>query len=83
MNLNNPQGAYAYELAGSDSHSAGIAWPPPFSTPNMVSEMGELYWLAPTRDVPYPEYESHPRIAAVISDLKAFSAPVVPHLMGI
>ena len=82
VRLNNPQAAYGYELGGLDTHSTAVAWPPPFASPNMAAEMGELYWQALTRDVPYREYESHPLIAAAVSDLKAFSVPIGPITEG-
>ena len=78
LRLNNPQAAYSYELVGIDSHSTAISWHPPFTSPWMASDMGELYWLALTRDVPYREYESHPLIAEAPKDLNSFSSPVGP-----
>ena len=81
LRLNNPQAAYAHELAGIDSHSTAIRWPAPFASPVMASDMGELYWLALTRDVPYREYESHPLIADALKDLNSFSSPVGPALV--
>src|SRR6516164_8241606 len=56
VRLNNPQAAYAYELAGIDAHSTAIVAPPPFASPEMATDMAELYWLALTRDIPYREY---------------------------
>jgi hypothetical protein len=78
LRLNNPQAAYSYELAGIDPHSTAISWHPPFFSPGMASEMGELYWLALTRDLPYREYESHRMIADAIQDLNSFPSPIGP-----
>lgn len=78
LRLNNPQAAYAYDLAGLDSHSTAINWPPPFASPGMATEMAELYWLALTRDVPYREYTTSAQIADAIADLTAFTRPAGP-----
>jgi len=78
VRLNNPQAAYAYELAGIDSHSTVVNWPPPFASPGMASEMAELYWLALTRDVPFREYPSNELIAHAIADLNTLSSPTGP-----
>jgi len=78
LRLHNPQAAYAYDLAGIDSHSTAIDWPPPFASPGMATEMAELYWMALTRDVSYREYDSHPLIAAGLNDLQAFTSPAGP-----
>jgi hypothetical protein len=53
--LTDPQAAYAYCLEGCDPHR--FAWPPApaFSSPEMASEMAEMYWLSLTRDVPFRE----------------------------
>ena len=82
VRLNNPQAAYAYDLAGLDSHTTAIEMPPPFAGPRMASEMAELYWLALTRDVPYRDYETHPLITAALADLSAFSGPAGPDVGG-
>jgi hypothetical protein len=82
MRLHNPQAAYAYDLAGLDSHATTLAMPPPFAGPRMASEMGELYWLALTRDVPYRSYETDPLITAALPDLNAFSGPAGPDIGG-
>ena len=42
----------------------------------MAVEMGELYWHALTRDVPFANFSSDPSIAAAASDLNAFSEPL-------
>jgi hypothetical protein len=78
LRLNNPQAAYAYDLAGLDSHNGSLAAPPPFASSRMASEVAELYWLAFTRDVPFREYDSNPLIAAAVADLNAFSEPAGP-----
>ena len=71
--LANPQSAYAYELAGPDSHHLSIPPAPAFSSAWNASEMAELYWLALTRDVPFADYDTNPLTLAAASDLSKFS----------
>jgi hypothetical protein len=54
--LNNPQATLAYDLAGRDSAATSLDPAPMFSSPTMASDMGEVYWLSLTRDVPFREY---------------------------
>jgi hypothetical protein len=82
LRLHNPQAAYAYDVAGLDSHATALALAPPFAGPRMASEMGELYWLALTRDVPYQAYETDPLITAALADLNALSGPAGPDVGG-
>ncbi len=44
VKLVNPQGAYAFELVGPDSHQLVIPAPPAFSSAEIAGEMVELYW---------------------------------------
>lgn len=71
--LVDPQAAYAYELAGPDSHQMTMPAPPAFSSAQMAAEMVELYWFALTRDVPFAEYESSPLIAAAAAELSSLA----------
>jgi hypothetical protein len=80
LRLNNPQAAYAYELAGIDSHSTAIDAPPPFASPGMATDMAELYWLALTRDVPYRDYAEDDLVSHAITDLRKFSSPAGPQM---
>jgi hypothetical protein len=79
VRLNNPQAAYAYELAGIDAHSTAIVAPPPFASPEMATDMAELYWLALTRDIPYREYPESDLISHAVGDLRKFSSSPGPH----
>jgi hypothetical protein len=78
----NVEGAYALDLAGTDSHATRLPPPPPFASAVMAGEMAELYWLALTRDVPFREYDENPLVRAAAADLKACSAPVGPRVGG-
>lgn len=73
LRLVNPQGAYAFEMAGPDSHHLSIIPPPSFSSARIAGEMAELYWQALTRDVPFTDYDSNPLTLAAASDLSGFS----------
>ena len=80
--LNNPQATYAFDMVGIDSHATQLPPPPAFASVEMAVEMAELYWQALTADVPFQTYEENPLIAAAVSDLNAFSCPLVPGPVG-
>ncbi len=71
--LTNPQAAYAFEMAGPDSHHLGMIAAPAFSSAQTAGEMAELYWQALTRDVSFTEYDTDPLTQAAASDLSVFS----------
>jgi hypothetical protein len=73
--LNNPQAAFAFDLAGVDSHATRISPPPPFASAGAASDMAEVYWRALVRDVPFRTFEESAPIAAAVADLNAFSVP--------
>lgn len=72
VKMTNPQGAFAFELEGADSHHIGIAVPPAFASEEQAGEMTELYWHALTRDVPFSRYDSDPLFADAVADLSRF-----------
>ena len=74
--LVSPQAAYRFELVGTDSHKTFMRPAPDFAGNETAAEMGELYWKALCRDVPFADYETDTLIAAAISDLNSFSATV-------
>lgn len=80
--LANPQGAYAFQYEGYDSHALAMAAAPTFAGATTAAEMGEVYWKALVRDVPFTDFETSPLIAAAVADLNAFSAPVGPQEGG-
>jgi hypothetical protein len=73
IKLVNPQAAYAFNLAGPDSHHLSVIVPPAFSSAQTAGEMAELYWQALTRDVPFADYDTDPLTLAAASDLSGFS----------
>lgn len=74
--LNNPQAMYAYDFVASDSHATYVAPAPAFASAQMAAEMGELYWHALTRDVPFTGFSTDPLVAAAAADLNSFSFPL-------
>lgn len=73
VRLVNPQAAYAFELIGPDSHHLGMMPPPSFSSAEEASEMGEVYWQALARDVPFSNYGTDPVIGQAADDLSTFT----------
>jgi hypothetical protein len=78
VKLNNPQAAYAFELAGLDSHATRVQPPPAFASIDQARDLLEVYWQALTLDVPFASYEADPLVAAAIADLNGISAPNTP-----
>lgn len=72
--LANPQAAFSFVLEGPDPQRAALPPPPAFASAGLAAEMGELYWQALTRDVPFSEYETHPLTNEAAADLSRFSA---------
>ncbi|PEO42881.1 phosphoesterase [Bacillus sp. AFS026049] len=78
VKLVNPQGAYAFELVGPDSHQLVIPAPPAFSSAEIAGEMVELYWQALARDIPFNIYNQDPLTndaAKELSSLPVFRGP--------
>ncbi len=81
--LANPQGAYAYEMCGLDGQATRIPPAPKFAGALQSAEMGEVYWQALTRDVPFRDYDTSTDIANAVADLNAFSKTVGPKDGGV
>jgi membrane-associated phospholipid phosphatase len=79
----NPEGAFAFNLEGADSNHLGILAPPAFASAEEAAEMGEMYWRALTRDVPFVNYETDPLIQAAANNLSSFSGYQGPKAEGI
>lgn len=73
VRLVSPQAAYAYEMFGYDGNDPRMKPAPTFASAETAAEMGELYWYALTRDVPFINYSSSSLIGRAASDLNAFS----------
>jgi hypothetical protein len=71
--LVNPQAGLAFSMQGPDSHSLRIIPAPAFSSAEQAGEIGENYWMALARDVPFAEYSTHPLTQRAAGDLSRFS----------
>jgi hypothetical protein len=80
--LENPQGGFAYELEGADSHALYMPPAPCFDSVQEAAEIAEDYWMALTRDVPFIRYGSDPLIQRAVADMNAVFKPsdLSPHL---
>ncbi|MEO1657990.1 MAG: vanadium-dependent haloperoxidase [Pseudomonadota bacterium] len=76
--LANPQGAYKFDMTGRDGYNTFMRPAPTFTGLETAAEMGELYWKALCRDVPFSRYGTNRRIAAAAADLNNFSQTVGP-----
>lgn len=81
--LANPQAALAYVGTGLDGHFGRIAAPPAFTSLETAAEMGELYWAALTRDVPFRQYGGDALVGQAVADLNGFSQTVGPKQGGL
>lgn len=81
--LTNPQGAFRYDAAGLDSHATRMPPAPSFRSAIAAAEMGEVYWQALSRDVPFIDYDSNATIALAVADLNNFSSTVGPKTNGL
>jgi len=71
--LTNPQAGLAFDLEGPDAQHHSIPPAPAFASAEEAAEMGELYWMALTRDISFTEFETSRQAAAAGADLSSFS----------
>src|SRR5262245_14973588 len=76
VELNDPQGAYAFDLAGLDGAATRPRSPPRVASMLMASDIAQVYWLSLTRDVRFRDYETDSRVAAAVADMNAFAVPL-------
>jgi len=81
--LANPQAAFAFDMVGKDSHTTGLPPPPRFASAEAAAEIGEIYWLALCREVPFREFDSSRLTNAAVDDLNRFSRTVGPKIDGL
>jgi len=67
--LNGPQGAFAYDLEGRDSHALSIPPAPGITTAQTAAEQVEHYWAALLRDTPFGQYANSSVAASAVADL--------------
>ena len=80
--LINPQAGLAFDLHGPDSHSLGMPPAPQFDSAEQAAEIGENYWMALARDVPFSDYAGHPLIERAALDLSRFQSYRGPRAGG-
>jgi hypothetical protein len=71
--LTNPQSGLAFDMQGADSHHLSQPPAPAFNSAWQAGEIGENYWMALLRDVPFTQYDTDPLVADAVADLSAFS----------
>jgi hypothetical protein len=71
--LNGPQGAFAFDLQGIDSHATVIPPSPTTASAQTAAEAVEHYWAGVVRDVPFAQYDSNPLVAQACADLNNMS----------
>lgn len=65
------QGAgLTYDLEGPDAQAVTMPPCPSLDSQELIAEMGEVYWMALCRDVPFANWSSHADIAAAQDSLK-------------
>ncbi|NNC32856.1 vanadium-dependent haloperoxidase [Longimicrobium terrae] len=67
--LTNPQAGFAFDIEGPDAQEFTIPPAPRFDSVVTAHEMGELYWMATARDVPFIQYSSNAIIADSVASL--------------
>ncbi len=68
-----PQAGLAYDLEGPDAQSLTLKPAPRLDSAENSSEMGELYWMALMRDVPFGSYSSDATAELAVKDMNNFS----------
>ncbi|MEM7540568.1 MAG: vanadium-dependent haloperoxidase [Pseudomonadota bacterium] len=71
--LANPLASVAFDVMGPDSWSLRMPPAPAFNSDAIAAEMGEVYWQAITRDIPFSEYGTDPLIAQAAADMDNFT----------
>jgi hypothetical protein len=71
--LNGPQGAFAFDLQGVDSHATVIPASPTTASAQTAAEAVEHYWAGVVRDVPFAQYGSNSLVAQACADLNNMS----------
>ncbi|HEU4885416.1 MAG TPA: vanadium-dependent haloperoxidase [Longimicrobium sp.] len=69
VKLTNPQSGLAFDIEGPDAQEITVPPAPRFDSAVAAHEMGELYWMAAARDVPFLDYETDPTVDAAVGSL--------------
>jgi len=67
--LTNPQAGLAFDLQGADPQSVTLPPAPRIDSAEVSSEMGELYWMALSRDVHFNDYSWNATVQQAIQSL--------------
>ncbi len=68
------QGAgLTFDLEGPDAQSVTIPPAPSLDSQELIAEMGEIYWMALSRDVPFANWDGNATIDAARNSLKCLS----------
>lgn len=76
--LANPQAALSFAMTGLDPHFGRMPPAPSLTSLTSAAEMGELYWAALTREVPFRDFGISSAVGQAVDDLNGFSQPVGP-----
>jgi PAP2 superfamily len=71
--LVNPEGAFAYDMEGGDSHTFTAPPAPAFASTQAATEMVELYWQALARDVPFTQWSTSPVIQSAVAEINSIA----------
>jgi hypothetical protein len=66
VKLTNPQAGLAFDLEAPDAQAVTMPPAPRFDSEQAAAEMGELYWMALARDVPFINYTTEAATAGSI-----------------
>jgi hypothetical protein len=81
--LANPLGALAFNIDGPDKAAVRTNPPPALASAEFAAQLGELYWMACLRDVPFSQYDSDPVALTAQADLSQFSGYTGPSTGGV
>ncbi|MEM1193323.1 MAG: phosphoesterase [Pseudomonadota bacterium] len=83
IGLVDPQAAYDFDQSAIDSNGYRMPAAPTFASDETAAEMGELYWYALTRDIPFTNYDTSPLIQRASDDLNNFTrSDIFPNTGG-
>lgn len=80
--LTNPQGGLAFALQGPDPACLAQPPAPALRSAEQAAEIGENYWMALLRDLPFQDYSSHALASAACADLSGMSDFRAPKVAG-
>ncbi|HYY72324.1 MAG TPA: vanadium-dependent haloperoxidase [Candidatus Bathyarchaeia archaeon] len=76
--LTNPQAGLGFDLEGMDGHNLTVPAAPTLASPQMATEMVEMYWASLLRDVPFSQYSSNSmaqQAALELTNMPAYQGP--------